>query len=121
MPARACGTMRTPAAAQMNRNTARTICAMTPASLASSLLAHERRGAPDLDHLDPRPRLDDLVLVVGAGGPGLPLQPHAAAVLAVDDALGHRRGAPDQRRRPRAQLRRLAAVRAGDGSQGEQQ
>src|ERR671929_1948727 len=113
MPARACGTMRTPDAATMNRNTARTMSAMTPASMVppSLLRTHERRGAPDLDHMHAAPRLDDVVLVVGARRPVLALQLHGAAAVAVGDALGDRRGAADEGGRARAQLRGQAPVR----------
>src|SRR4051812_13435593 len=109
--------------ATMNRNTARTMSAMTPASMPASflLLADERRGALDLDHMHALPRLDDLVLVVGARPPGLALQLHAAAVLVVGDALGDQRGAAHQRGGARAQLRRLAAARDGDRPQRDQQ
>src|SRR5918998_117589 len=123
MPARACGTIRTPEAATMNRNTARTINAMTPASMACLLLVlgHERRGAPDLHHLHALAGLDDLVLVVRACRPLLPFELHAARALAVGDALGHHRGAPHERGRARTQLGRLAGVRAGERPQRGQQ
>src|SRR5215207_1415751 len=114
--------MRTPEAATMNRNTARTISAMTPASMACLplLLADERRGAPDLHHLHTLAGLDDLVCVVGAGGPALALELHAAGALVVVDALGHHRAAAHQRGGARSQLRRLAAVRERDRAEGEQ-
>src|SRR3954454_3407037 len=102
----------------MNRNTASTISAMTPASMAL-LLGHERRGAPDLDHVHPLALLDHLILVVRPGRPHLALELDAA--LALREALDDRGGAADQRRRPRAQLRRHAAVRARERPQRREQ
>src|SRR3954454_2252380 len=121
IPARACGTIRTPAAATMNRNTARTISAIRPAVIAVSSFRDERRGAPDLDDLDPLAGLDDVVVVVRAGGPHLAVDAHAADTLVVGDALHHHPGPPHQRRRAGAQPRRLAAVRAGQRPQAGEQ
>src|SRR3954470_10465479 len=87
IPARACGTIRTPDAATMNRNTARTISAMTPGSTRASSFRDERRGALDLDDLDPPADLDDVVVVVGPRGPDLAVDAHAADPLVVGDAL----------------------------------
>ena len=70
----------------------------------------ERRGAPDLDHVDALAGLDDVVLVVGARGPDLALDADAADALVVGDALDDHRRAPDQRRGAGAQR---AAAGAG--------
>src|SRR5215213_10720808 len=113
MPARACGTIRTPDAATMNRNTAITISAMTPASTRASSFRDERRGAPDLDDLDPLAGVDDLVVVVGPRGPDLTIDPHAADALVVGDALDDHPGLADERGRAGAQLGRHAPVPAG--------
>src|SRR3954453_18263755 len=96
----------------MNRNTARTISAIRPAVIAVSSFRDERRGAPDLDDLDPLAGLDDVVVVVRPRGPYLAVDPHAADALAVGDPLQHHAGAAHERRRAGAQLRRLAPVRA---------
>src|SRR5215213_10785035 len=112
MPARACGTIRTPDAATMNRNTARTISAMTPASITASSFRDERRGAPDLDDLDPLAGLDHLVVVVRARGPHLAVDPHATDPLVVGDPLDDHAALADQRGRTGAQQRRPAPVRA---------
>src|SRR5215212_772706 len=116
MPARACGTMRTPEAATMNRNTARTISATRPASMASSflLLGDERRGALDLDDVYACAGLEDLVVVVGAGGPPLALELDAAGVLEVGDPLDDGGLPAVQRGGAGAQLAGHPAVRAGD-------
>src|SRR3954463_16608051 len=98
----------------MNRKTNRTTSAMTPASTSASSFRHERRGAPDLDHLDLLAGLDALVVIVRARGPHLAADPHAAATPGVGDPLHHDRVAAHQRRRAGAQQRRLATVRAGE-------
>src|SRR3954467_6190635 len=85
IPARACGTIRTPAAAVMNTNSARTIRTIKPAVMRSPLLADERRGAPYLENVDPGAGLDDLVVVEGPGGPDLAVELHAADALVVGD------------------------------------
>src|SRR5262245_21868885 len=100
MPARACGTIRIPVAATMNKNTARTISAISPASIYGLLFGHERCRAPDLEHLHARARLEHLVLVVRACRRDLAVQPHRALVLR--HPLEHRRVAPDERRGTRA-------------------
>src|SRR5215203_5495974 len=121
MPARAWGTIRTPDAAMMNRNTARTISAITPGSMTSSSFRDERRGALDLDHLDPLAGLDDLVVVVGPRGPHLAADPHAADALVVRDPLDDHPGGPDERRGAGAQPWWLAPVRPSQRPQrGEQ-
>ena len=51
-------------------------------------------------------RLDDLVLVVGARGPDLAVELHAADALVVGDPLEHDRGPADQRGGAGADLRR---------------
>src|SRR5215217_2685196 len=115
--------MRTPEAATMNRNTASTTSAMTPASipLPPLLLAAERRGAPDLHAVDALAGLDHGVLVVRASRPALALQLHAAGALVVVDALGDHGAATDERRRAGAQRRRHPAVRARERAQRAQQ
>src|SRR3954462_10303664 len=117
IPARACGTIRTPDAATKNRNTARTISAMTAGSTTASSFRDERRSAPDLDDLHLLAGLDHLIVIVGAGGPHLAAYPHAAETLVVGDPLHDHRTAADERRRAGAQQRRLAAVRAGERAQ----
>src|SRR3954454_24067215 len=106
MPARAWGTIRTPAAATMKTNRARMIKTIRPAVMRSLSFAHERGRAPDLEDVDARPGLDDLVVVVGARGPDLAVELHAADALGVGDPLDHHRGLPDQ-------LRRAGRDRAG--------
>src|SRR6201999_693545 len=107
-PARACGTIRTPAAATMNTNRARTIRTIRPAVMRSPSFAHERCRAPYLEHLHARPRLERLVLVVRAGGPDLAVQAHAADPLGIGDALNddgmlpHQRGGARLERAPGA-------------------
>src|SRR5215207_10517147 len=103
----------------MNRNTARTMSAMTPASipLAPLLLADERRGAPDLHHVHALAGLDHVVLVVGPRGPVLALELDAARPLVVRDPLGDGRGPADERRGARAQLWRHPLVRPCDRPQ----
>src|SRR3954468_3017942 len=104
MPARACGTIRTPAAATMNTNRARTIKTIRPAVMRSLSFAHERGRAPDLEDVHARPRLDDLVVIVGARGPDLAAQLHAADALGVGDALDDRRRLTHERGGARADL-----------------
>src|SRR3954471_21560827 len=99
MPARAWGTIRTPMAATMNTNSARTISAIRTGVIRSPSFAHERGRAPDLEDVHARPRLGDLVVGEGARGPDLAVQAHAADASAVGDPLDDRRGLADQRRR----------------------
>src|ERR687890_1424719 len=114
MPARACGTIFTAENAMISRNAASTISAMAPAVIAVlPSLGHERRGAPDLDHLHAGARLIGLVLEVRARGPHLAVDAHAAHALVVGDALHDGGVAADERRRPGADLRRHPLVRAG--------
>src|SRR4051812_13199945 len=99
----------------ISRNTASTIRAMAPAVISVLLslsFGHERRGAPDLDHLHASAGLVDLLVQVGTGGPDLAVDLHAAHALLVGDALHHRRVAADEGRGARADLRRHALVRA---------
>src|SRR3954462_1937631 len=98
MPARACGTIRTPAAATMNTNTARTIRAISPAVMRSPSFAHERGRAPDLENMHAGPRLDDLVVVGGPRCPHPAARAPAAAALGVADPLHHGRGLAHERR-----------------------
>src|SRR5690349_17540924 len=121
MPARACGTIRTPAAATMNTNTARTISAISPAVIDDSSFRDERRGAPDLDDLDLLADLDHVVVVIRARGPYLAVDPHTPDCLVVGDALDDHAGLPDERRGAGAQARRLHAMRAGDRPQRQEQ
>src|SRR3954447_26332390 len=121
MPARACGTIRTPAAATMNTNRARTIKAIRPAVMDSLSFAHERGCAPDLEDVHARPRLDDLVVVVRAGGPDLAVELDAADALGVGDALGHHRCLAYECRRAGPHLPARALMLARDRPQhGEQ-
>src|SRR3954466_593966 len=80
-PARAWGTMRTPDAATKKTKRKITIRAMTPPDTGHSLLGHERRGAPDLDHLHARAGFEDLLGRERARGPLLPRQLDRPAVL----------------------------------------
>src|SRR3954453_15679087 len=113
--------MRTPAAAMMKTNTARMIKTIRPAVMRSLSFAYERGGAPDLEDVHARPRLDDLVLVVGARRPDLAPQLDAPDPLGVGDALDDGRRLADQRRGARADLPARAPVLAGDRAQrGEQ-
>src|SRR3954470_1855208 len=70
-PARACGTIRTErrTTTTMKNRTARKT--MPPAVIPTSSFRDERRGAVDLQDFDAVARLDDLVLVIGAGAPDL--------------------------------------------------
>src|SRR4051794_6017916 len=117
MPARACGPMRTPEAATMNTNRARTIRAIRPAVMDSLSFAHERGRAPDLEDVHARPRLDDLVVVVGPRGPDLAVELHAADALGVGDALDDHRALPDQCGGAGSYLAARALVLAGDRPQ----
>src|SRR3954452_23757344 len=107
--------------AMMRTNTASTISAMAPAVMSIPFpsldpsIGHERRRAPDLHDLDARARLVRLVVQVGAGGPHLAVDPDATEALVVGDALQHHRRLAHQRRGAGAQVRRHAALRAGDG------
>src|SRR3954453_18690667 len=121
IPARACGTIRTPAAATMNTNRARTIRAIRPAVIRTPSLAPERCRAPDLEHVHPRARLDDFVVVVGARGPDLDVQPDATDALGVGDALDDGRGLAHQGRGARPQLALRALMLAGDRAQRREQ
>src|SRR4029079_11249435 len=100
----------------MNRNTARTISAMTAGSTSASSFRDERRGAPDLDDLHPLAGLDHLIVIVGARGPDLAADPHAAETLVVGDPLDDHRAAAHERRRAGPQQRWLPAVRAGEAA-----
>src|SRR3954463_8528371 len=106
--------MRTPMAAVMNTNSARTIRTIKPAVMRSPSLADERRGAPDLEHVDLRPGFDDLVVIVGPGGPDLAVELHAADTFGVGDALDDRRGLPHQRRGVHPDLALAALMVARD-------
>src|SRR5215218_1045586 len=106
--------MRTVRIATISTKKAMTTSTMSAAIWGVLLLAHERRGAPDLDDLDRRAGFDDAVVVVGACGPHLAIDSHAADALVVRDPLEHDRAAPDQRRRAGAQLRRRSHVRSRD-------
>src|ERR1700759_5367885 len=79
-------------------------------TIPASQVVDGRRGAPNLHHVHARPRLEDLVLVVGARAPHLAVEAHLAQRLVVDDALGDDRRAPDERGGPGPQLRRHVDV-----------
>src|SRR5215218_11335009 len=98
--------------AMISTKIASTIKAMAPAvitvpsSRVGRLIGHERRGAPDLDHLHARAGLVGLIVHVRPRGPDLAVDPHAADALAVLDPLEHRRALADERGRAGADLRR---------------
>src|SRR4051812_24572448 len=105
----------------MKTNRARMISTTSPAVMLSLSLAHERGGAPDLEHVHMGSGLDDFVVVVGAGGPDLAPQLHASLALGVGDPLDDDRGLPHERGGARPDLPAGALVRARDGTQrGEQ-
>src|ERR687895_2306082 len=83
-----------------------------------ALLGDERRGALDLQHLDPGAGLEHLILVERAGAPGLTLELHLAAVAV--DPFENGRGTADQRGCAGAQLHRRAEVAAGGRPQHQQ-
>src|SRR5919112_6487546 len=97
MPARACGTIRIARASVIS-----TTSAITPRTISVAICAptlsfgDERGGAVDLHDLDPRTRLERVVLVVGPRGPNLSPDLHAAAIgiHALDHGGGpaHERG-----------------------------
>src|SRR3954452_1743108 len=118
-PARAWGTIRTPDAATNSTNRKITIRAITPPDTRHSSFGHERRGAPDLDHLNPLARLEDPLVVERARAPVLTLELDGPAVLV--GALEHDRVAADEPRGAGAQLRREAPVRARERAQAEEQ
>src|SRR5215470_6850373 len=105
------------AATKMAKRTS-TSATINPTIPASSI-AYQRCRALDLHDVHTRARLDDVVLVVRARGPHLALDAHLAHAVVVDDALGDDPRAPDEGRRPGAQLRRHGDVaprdRAHDG------
>ena len=73
----------------------------------------ERRGSADHDDLHPLADVEDVILVIGAGRPHLAVvEPDRADRLQVRDALHDGALPADERRRARAQLGRLLAVRA---------
>src|SRR3954469_4062694 len=109
--------MRTPIAATMNTNRTRMIKTIRPAVMYSLSFAHERGRAPDLEDVHAGPRLDDLVVVVGARGPDLAVELHTADALGVGDALDDHRGLPDQRGGAGSYLAARALVLAGDRPQ----
>src|SRR5215204_7270464 len=118
MPARAWGTIRIPRATVNSTTAAMTMSTIRVAKWVLSLFVYERRGAVDLEHLDPRAGLEFMVLVVRAGAPHLARQTHGTAVAI--HAVDHDRGCADQRGRPGAQLRRRAQVPPGDRPQHQQ-
>src|SRR5262245_33306213 len=103
----------------MKTNSARTIRATRPAVMVTSTpsIAHERRGAPDLEHLYTGARLKGLVVVVRARRPDLAVQPDAADALGVGDPLHHGGVTADQRGRAGLDLAAGALVLARDGAQ----
>src|SRR5215207_1461350 len=105
--------IRTVRAATNSANRTSTAATIKPIIPASSV-ADERRGAPDLHYVHARARLDHAVVVVGARGPDLALQAHAAQAGVVVDALEHDRGLTDEGGRPGADLRGYVQMALGD-------
>src|SRR2546421_12710488 len=103
--------MRTVRASTISTKSATTSRTMIGA-IRSLLFVDERCRALDLHDLDPRPRLDHLGLVEGAGAPDLAADLHAAPVSVgpvEDEAVrAHERG------RARAERVRHAQVRPRD-------
>src|SRR3712207_637363 len=111
--------IRTVRAAMKSANSASTPSTIRPSTGSPpGSFADERGGAPDLHHVHAPAGLDDRVLVVGARGPDLAVQPHAAG--AVADGLDDGGRAPHERRRVRPQLGGGARVATGDGTQGRE-
>ncbi len=128
-PARACGCSgraarprrRAPAGSRgsrARRRPARTTTT-TMTTIRAAIVAppfyvhHERRRAPDFDHLDALPRGDHLVSSkLRAVHTSPPSILHAADALVVGDPLEHHRVLPDQRGRARADRRRQPAMAA---------
>src|SRR4029079_5445757 len=99
MRARAWGTILIPENAMKRTKIATTIRAMAPAVMTACLsFGHERRCAPDLDHLHPGAGLERLVVVVRPRGPPLTVESHAPDALAVGDPLEHHRLLAHERR-----------------------
>src|ERR1700709_2583625 len=98
----------------MNTNSARTIRATMPAVMLAPSFADERGGAPDLQHLDARAGLYDVVIVIGAGGPDLAPQLHTADALGVRDALDDQGVLAHERRGAGADAALAALVLARD-------
>src|SRR3954453_9426965 len=94
-PARACGTIRTPAAETTSTKIRMTIRAMTPAVMGCSSFSYERRGALDLDDLDAGARLEDAAVLERPGAPVLALELDHAGVLG--GGLEHERLPPHER------------------------
>src|SRR3954451_21361016 len=109
-PARACGTIRTPAAATKNTKKNSTIRAMMPALTGTSSFSDERGGALDLDDVHAAAGLEDLAVAERAGAPVLALELDDPAVLRR--RLEHEGLPADQRGGAGAQARRLAQVPA---------
>src|SRR3954454_6320419 len=105
----------------MNTNSARTIRTIKPAVIRSPSLGHERGGAPDLEHVDPRPRLDDFVVVIGPGGPDLAVELDAADPFGVGDALDDHGGLADERGGVHPDPALAALLLTRDRAQGHQQ
>src|SRR3954467_1325953 len=105
--------IRTVLAATNKANRISTAATIKPTIPASSVV-DERRGAPDLHHVHARPRLEHLVLIVGARGPHLAVDPHLPDGVVVDDPLGDDRRAADERRGTGPQLRRHVDVAPRD-------
>src|SRR4051795_13749161 len=85
-------------AAVSTTHSARTIRAIKRAVMRSPSLADERRGAPDLEHVDLRPGFDDFVVVVGPSGPDLAVELHTPDAFEVGDALDDHRALAHERR-----------------------
>ena len=122
IPARACGTIRTPDAATMNTNSDQDDQCDQACGHAVSLYSLTSAVAPRISRTCTRvPGSMTSSSSYGARGPDLAVELHAADALGVGDALDDRRGLPDQRRRARLQRLPRALVRAGDRAQrGEQ-
>src|SRR5881392_1179416 len=107
--------IRTVLAATNSANRISTAATIKPIIPASSVV-DERRGAPDLHHVHARPRLEHLVLIVGARGPDLAVDADLAGGLVVDNPLGDDPRAADERGRARPQLRGHVDVASRDGT-----
>src|SRR3954453_5071504 len=99
--------MRTVRAARNSTKIAMTMRTMTPASMAAPVLdlGHERRRAPAPHDMNPPPGLVRVGVVVRAGGPDLPLEPHRADVLVIGDTFEDDRRLTDERGGAGPQLR----------------
>src|SRR3954452_1235339 len=106
--------MRIVFAATMSAKMTTTAAMIRPAT-GTPLFGNQRRGALDLHDVHLPADLDDLVLVIGPGGPDLVLEPDRAAV--AGDRLEHLGPLADQRGGAGAQLSGHRHVAPGDRPQ----